>query len=160
MGETEANRVRSKKAATAEEHLPEITINLSAATLIWLFGVLVFLPVAVRIDPVGLPMLISLMILSAFSLFLIKGSKGLGNVLDAASDVLAYEYVRRRKGRKEKNLMDKTKIRIKVALRAATLVIICLLYSPLLVIVHPSINGIAVVITLMGIVLTILKKDN
>jgi len=160
MGETEANRPRSKKAATAEEPLPEITINLSAATLTWLFGVLVFLPIAVRIDPVGLPILISLIILSAFSFFLIKGSKGLRNVLDAASDVLAYEWMRRRKTKKEKALKERAKRRIKVALHVATLVIVYLLYSPLLATIHPAINGIAIVITILGILLTVLKKEN
>ncbi len=160
MENFKGRRSHSKQSASVKEYLPEIAVNLSTAALTWLFGVLVFLPIAARIDPVGLPMLISLIILSAFSLFLIKGSKGLGNVLNAASDVLAYEWTRRRKGSKEKNLMEKTKMRIKVALRSATIVIIYLLYSPLLVTIHPAINGIAVIITIMGILWTLLKKDD
>lgn len=161
MGNAEAAKARTKEAATSKEHIPEMAVNLSVAGLIWLFGVLVFLPMAVRIDPAGLPVLISLIILSFFSFFLIKGLQGLGKVLDMASGVLAYEWTRRRKGKKEKNLKERTERRIKVALQVATIVIVYLLYSPLLATIHPSINGIAIILSILGIlgiIFTLLEK--
>jgi len=149
-----------KQAATTREPFPEIAVNLSVAALIWLFGVLVFIPMAVRIDSAGLPVLISLIILSSFSFFFLKGFKGLGSVLGSVSTVLAYEWTRRRKGKKEKNLTERTKRRFKVALHVATIIIVYLVYSPLLAMMHPSINGIAIILSILGIIFTILKKDN
>ena len=155
----EWKRVRFKKPSKAHENLPEIVVNLSASALIWLFGVLVFLPMAKEIDPKGLSILISLIILLAFSFFLFKCSRDAGKVLEATSDILTDEWIQRRNV-EEQNLKKRTKKRIKVALKASTIVLIYLFYSPLLATIHPSINGIGIIITILGILWIVLKKDN
>lgn len=156
--ENRERRARSKQAKMAREHLPEAAVNLSAAALIWLFGVLVFLPTAERIDTAGLPAIVSLIILFSFSFFLIRGSKGLGVFLDAASDLLAYEWTRRRKKKRAKTLEEKTKRGVKATLYGVAIIIVYLLYSPLLVTLHPAINGIAIIVTIFGILWILLQK--
>ena len=139
-----------------EATLQETIVNLSAALLIWLFGVLVFLPLAVEIDPEGFSVLISIIVFSAFSVFLIKSLKGLGDLIAFASDFLTKEWIMRRKVEDEK-LILKTKEKISVVLQALTLIVIYLLYSPLLTAIHPSINGIGIIVTLLGIFFIALK---
>lgn len=156
MGNARRGIASQRRGTMAEEFIPDIAVNLSTAALIWLFGVLVFLPMAVKIDPEGLPILISLITFCAFSLFLIRGLRGLGRVLDAASDVLAYEWTRRRETKKETDL---TKGRMRLALKVGIVIIIYLLYSPLLLALHPSINGIAIILSILGIVWILLKKN-
>ena len=126
--------------------LPEIAVNLSAALLIWLFGVLVFIPIALGIDPAGLLLPCSLIILLGFSFFLFRGSRGLRDVLDAASEVLAYKWARRRRSR-----LEDVERKVRAALYSATILIFYLLYSPLLAGIHPSINGVAVILVILGV---------
>ena len=126
-------------------------VYLSTAALVWLFGVLVFLPLAEDINPDRLPRLLSLIVFLAFSIFLFRGLNGFSIFLDAASKSIASELAQRGK-------LDETDIkekRIRAALEAASLVVIYLLYSPLLFSFHPSINGIAVILTLLAILWTI-----
>lgn len=147
------------KTVGAAEVLPEIAVNLSAAVLVWLFGVLVFLPMAIKIDPKGLSLICSLVILLAFSFFLIRGIRGLGKVLDAASYVLTHEFLRWR--RMEEGLterMERMNTRFRVTLHVATIIIVYLFYLPLLLTIHPAINGIALILTILGILWTLLKK--
>jgi len=116
--------------------------------LIWLFGVLVFLPLADEIDPRGLSVLVSLVVFSAFTVFLAKSLKGLRMVLDVASTRL-WDGLGKKRGMNQK---DTRKL-----LRATILVAIYLLYSPLLARFHSSINGIVIIITLLGVFWTILR---
>lgn len=149
--------VKPSRAGRGRESLSDSAVNLSAAALTWLFGVLVFLPMARRIDPRGLTLFLSLIIFSAFTLFLIKGLKGLGAALDAASMVLSHEWSKRRELEEEQ--LVKMRERFKVALRVAALIILYLLYSPLLLTIHPAINGIALIITLLGIIWILARKE-
>ncbi len=154
MSEREA---RDKLISTAREHLASTLINLSTAVLIWLFGALVFLPATHRIAPVGLPLACSLILLIGFSIFIFKAFSGLRSLLEPTSDVLAYEYIRRRK----------TKIpieRLKIAVRCIIYVVITLflyaLYSPFLATIHPSLSGLVLIIIVLWIFWTLFKAVN
>ena len=146
--------MKREKNAPKLDDLSENVENLTAVALIWLFGVLVFLPIAEGIDPTRLPIPTSLMIFLALTFFLLRGLKRLGDFLDVASELLAKEWLRRRK---EGWDLKKTKSRLRVLLEAATILAVYLLYSPLLTRIHPSINGIAIIITLLGILLTLFR---
>ena len=132
------------------EALPEVAVDLSTAALIWLFGVLVFLPMAKRIDPIGLPIICSLLILSTFSLFLIRGLRRLANALDRIAEILSQRWSRRGKIGRERW--------IKVGLRTATAMTTCLLYLPLLSAIHPSLVGVAVIMTFLGLPWMLAKR--
>ncbi|OYT44970.1 hypothetical protein CW711_05265 [Candidatus Bathyarchaeota archaeon] len=136
-----------KRDLVVGKTLPEIAVNLSAALLIWLFGVLVFIPIALGIDPAGLLLPCSLIILLGFSFFLFKASRGLRDVLDAASEVLAYKWVRRRR----RSRLEEVERKVRAALYSATIVIFYLLYSPLLAGIHPSINGVTAILIILGV---------
>lgn len=127
-------------------------VNLTIAALIWLFGVLVFLPLAKDINPKNLPILITLTVFLAFSIFLIRGLKGLSSILDVASKSIASEL------NKKGKLADIKEERIRMILETASLVLIYMLYSPLLSSIHPSINGIAIILTLLAVLWTVIKK--
>jgi hypothetical protein len=139
-----------------DEDLPRNIVYLCASVLIWIFGVLVFLPLAEEIDPEGLSILVALLIFSAFSLFLIKGFGGLGQALDVASSILAEKYRRRSGGGVEG--VEETRKRMRIALEVGTLAIVYLLYSPLLSRFHPSINGVALIVTVLGVLWTLRKR--
>jgi len=122
-------------------------VSVSAAVLVWLFGVLVFLPLAEDIDPDGLPLLVTLVVFVAFTVFLVRGLKGFSNLIDTASETMVKKLIRRKR-------MDRTqrmRIRIKIALEAASIAVVYLLYSPMLSRIHPSVNGIGMIIALLGI---------
>lgn len=138
---------------TNGEELSRTVIYVSASALIWLFGVLVFLPVAEEIDPEGLTVLITLIIFLSYSLFLIRGFKGIRQAIDTASSIFTEKYAQAREGS-----MNKMRKRMKTALEAVILAVIYLFYSPLLSRFHPSINGIALIMTLLGILWTLLKE--
>ena len=122
-------------------------VSVSAAVLVWLFGVLVFLPLAEDIDPDGLPLLVSLVIFVTFTVFLVRGLKGFSNLIDTASETMVKKLIRR----KRRDRTQRMRIRIKIALEAASIAVVYLLYSPMLSRIHPSVNGIGTIIALLGI---------
>lgn len=146
----------SPESLSFRENMSKMAINLSTAGLIWLFGVLVFLPIAETIDPVELPRLFSLVILASFTVFLIKGLEGVRNTLDVVIEVLTQEYSSIRGV--EEGSIEAIRRRINKGAIIAVLVIIYLFYSPLLTILHRSINGIAIIITLFGIVWALVRR--
>lgn len=138
---------------TDDEELPQTVIYLSTSVLIWLFGVLVFLPLAEEIDPGRLSLLVSLMIFSACSFFLLKGFKGLGQVLDITSNIFTEKYAQ---GKKQKNT-KRTRRKMRTAVEVGALVVVYLFYFPLLSRFHPSISGVAFIIAGLWILWTLLK---
>jgi hypothetical protein len=130
------------------------TIYFSTAALIWLFGVLVFLPLAEDVDPNQLPIFVSLIVLVSFTIFLVRGLRDILNVINIASKNLTSEICHIKKLEKT----EKLEKRIRVTLEAASILIVYLLYSPFLSSFHPSLNGIAIILTLMAIIWTLAKR--
>jgi hypothetical protein len=129
-------------------------VYVSTAALVWLFGVLVFLPLAEHTDQDRLSIIVSLIIFLAFSVFLVRGLKGFSSLLDAASKRIVRELA-------QKGKLERTEIkekRVRTVLEAASLLVVYLLYSPLLLSFHPSLNGIAIILTLLAILWTLAKR--
>lgn len=154
MSEGEA---REKLISIAREHLPSTLINLSTAALIWLFGALVFLPAAYRIEPRGVPLACSLILLIGFSIFVFKALGGLRLLLESTSDVLAYEYMRRRKA---KFPIEKLKTVIKCIIFAVAALILYALYSSFLAAIHPSLSGLVLILVVLWIFWMLFKTVN
>ena len=152
MSEREA---RDKLVSTAREHLSNTLINLSTAVLIWLFGALVFLPAAYRIEPVGLPLACALILLIGFSVFVFKAFDGLRLLLEATSDVLAHEYIRRRKG--AKITVERLRVVIRCIIYVVSALIVYALYSPFLVAIHPSLAGLVLIPIVLWIFFMLVK---
>ncbi|MFQ6081560.1 MAG: hypothetical protein ACE5OW_07830 [Candidatus Bathyarchaeia archaeon] len=152
MSEREA---RDRLISAVREHLPSTMINLSTAALLWLFGALVFLPAASRITPEVLPLACALILLVAFSIFIFKASGGLRRLLGAASDVLAYEYVRWRKGTEIP--VERLRVAVRCIVYVVAVLIVYLLYLPFLVAIHPSLAGLALIPIVLWVFLMLFR---
>ena len=155
MSEMEA---REKLISVSREHLPATLVNVFIALLIWLFGVLVFLPAAYQITPRGVPLAISIIVLIGFSVFVIRAvNSGLILLLDSTSNVLAYKYKR---WKNPKLSIEKLKDTFKNVVYVVAALILYLLYSPFLLTMHPSLNGLVLITVILWIFWTTLKTVN
>ena len=143
--------------SVAREHSPNTLINLFTAMLIWLFGALVFLPVAYRIAPAGLPLACGLILLAGFSIFIFKAFTGLRALLESTSHVLAYEYKRRKKS---KLPLQRLKTVVNCLIHVAAALIFYALYSPFLATIHPSLNGLVLTTIILWICWMLFKAVN
>lgn len=134
----------------------DAVVYLTASLLIWLFGALVFMPMASRIEPTRTPVICSLIILIPFSISLVKGYSGLGGLLDAAAEALTQEWMKSKAERR--GSMEETRRRFRLLLELVALLVIFLLYSPLLSAIHPSLTGIAAIITLLAALCRSIRK--
>ena len=151
------NEARENLISVSREHLPDTLINLFVALLIWLFGILVFLPAAYSISPRGLPLLCSLIILVGFSLFIFRSFDGLQSLLNSTSDFLAYVYIRRRNAKVH---VERLKTASRSISYVITALILYLLYSPFLVAIHPALNGLVLIPIILWIFWTLFKTVN
>ena len=150
-------QARDKLISVAREHLPRTLINLSTAVLIWLFGVLVFLPAAYQIAPRELSLACGLILLAGFSIFIFKAFGGLRLLLESTPDVLAYEYIRRRKA---KISVERLKVVVKCTIHVVATLTLYVLYSPFLAVIHPSLSGLVLVTIVLWIFWTLFKTVN
>jgi len=155
MREEGEPETRARLADAVNEHLPSTFTNLSTAVLIWLFGVLVYLPAARRIEPIEVPLICGLTVLIGFSVFVFRGFEGLRRLLDASSGVLAYEYKRRRE--KVKSSIEQLKTVARCIVYVVAVLIIYGLYSPLLAAIYPSLNGLVFIPVILWIFWMIFK---
>lgn len=154
MSEREA---RDKLISIAREHLPRTLVNLSTAVLIWLFGALVFLPAAYRIEPRAVPLACSVVLIIGFSIFVFKAFRGLRLLLESTPDVLAYEYIRRMK---LKISIEKLKTVVRCIIYVVAALIIYALYSSFLVAIHPSLSGLMLIVVVLWIFWLLFKTVN
>jgi hypothetical protein len=154
MSEKEA---RDNLISISREHLPNTLLNSFIALLIWLFGVLVFLPLAYSISPRGLPLICSLIILTGFSIFIFRTFDDLRPLLDSTSGFLAYIYIRKRKA---KVSGERLKTVGRHASYVITAIILYLLYSPLLLAIQPALNGLVLIPVILWIFWTLFRTVN
>gem|GEM_PF-1623723 len=128
-----------------QKSLPGAMVNFSAALLVWLFGVLVFLPTAARIEAVRLPLVISIIIIIPFTLFFYRGLKGLGDAASVVSRIFTNEWMARGRARSP----ERVRAVFSGALYIIALTVGYLLYSQLLTPIHPAINGIAIILLVL-----------
>jgi hypothetical protein len=155
MSEKEA---KEKLLSVSRQHLPNVVINLFVALLIWLFGVLVFLPAANQILPQRIPLAASLIILIGFSIFIVRAiNSGLKSLLDSSASVMAYDY---RNWKKSKISIEKLQTTARHVIYITVTLIFYLLYSPLIITIHPALNGLVLIPIILWIMWTILKIIN
>jgi len=156
MMEKRESEAHARLADVMKEHLPNTFTNFSTAVLIWLFGVLVYLPLAHRIESIEVPLICGLTVLIGFSVFVFRGFDGFRRLLDAGSDVLAYEYRRRRE--KVKFSIDQLKTVARCIVYVVSVLIIYGLYSPLLATIYPSLSGLVFIPVILWIFWMIFKS--
>jgi len=152
------NEARENLISVSREHLPDVVINVFVALLIWLFGVLVFLPAAYQILPRGIPLASSIIILIGVSVFVVRAfNSGLTSLLDSTSNVLACDY---KNWKKPKLSIEKLQTTVRNMVYVVAALILYLLYSPFLLTIHPSLNGLVLIPVILWIFWTILKTVN
>lgn len=125
--------------------------NLSSAFLVWLFGVLVFIPLASSINR-ETELLCNLIFFIAFSLLIAWSLSGLKKIVDSFSTLMAKKYGPKR------GLNSENSIKIfRRSFYIVLIVIFYLLYSPFLIKFHSSINGIALISALILIFLLMIN---
>jgi len=144
---------------TIETYLPQLFINISTAILIWLFGVLFFIPTAVKIEPSNLPVITSIILLIPFTLFVLKSLKGLLVIIPILANTLAKKMTERRK--KSDNVkfvrVQINKI-VKCLIYSSSVILFYLLYLPLINIISTSLNGLILILVILWVIWIILRE--
>ena len=124
---------------------------LLSAMLIWLFGVLVFIPIASSIGW-NAELLCSLIVLVAFTILVSRAIPGFKNLIDAFSVFPARKYLVKR-GLTYHNAT----IVSKQILYMLSIVILYLVYFPFLVRLHPAFSGIVLILVIIVVFFLALK---
>lgn len=124
---------------------------LLSAMLIWLFGVLVFIPMASSTGW-NAELVCTLIILVAFTLVISRAFSGFKNLIDAFSVFPARKYLVKRGLAKENAVVVSKHI-----LYIFSIVVLYLLYLPFLVRLHPAFGGIVLVLVVIFVLLLTLK---
>jgi len=143
---------------TLKEYLPAASSNILAALLIWLFGVLVFIPAAKQILPQRIPLITSLIVLIGFTFFILRSiNNGLTNLIKTTAAVISFKY---KNWKKAKIPINQLYIAFKQMLYIATTLFIYLLYSPFLTTINPALNGLVLIPIILWILWTIMNIIN
>jgi hypothetical protein len=124
---------------------------LLSAMLIWLFGVLVFIPLASSIGW-NAELVCTLIVLVAFTLLVSRAISGFKILIDAFSVFPARKYLIKRGLAKDNAVVTSKQI-----LYMLSIVILYLLYFPFLVRLHPAFSGIILVLVLILVFFLALK---
>lgn len=119
--------------------------NLLAALLVWLFGNLVFIPLATTLNW-QTKAFCSLTFFIAFTLLVLRALPSLKRLIDTFSIFPARKY-----GIKKKLSYENSLILFRHVLYIISIIVIYLLYFPFLTNFHPSISGIVLILMLIWI---------
>ena len=126
-------------------HGAKTTQNLLAALLLWLFGNLVFIPLANSLNW-QTRVLVSLIFFVAFTILVARTLPGLKKLVDAFSAFPARKY-----GLKKGLTYKDSVVLFQHILYIIIAVVLYLLYCPFLTNFHPSISGIVLILVLIWV---------
>jgi hypothetical protein len=124
---------------------------LLSAILIWLFGVLVFIPIASSIGG-NTELVCTLIVLVAFSFLVSSAAPGFKSLIDGFSVFPAKKYLSKR-GLSFQNSV----IVSKQILYVLSIMILYLAYFPFLVRLHPAFSGIVLILVIVVVFFLTLK---
>ena len=124
---------------------------LLSSMLIWLFGVLVFIPMASSIGW-NSELVCTLIVLVAFTILLSRAISGFKKLIDAFSVFPARKYLIKRGLTKEAAVVVS-----KQFFYMLSIVILYLLYFPFLVRLHPAFSGIVLIFAVIFVFFLVLK---
>jgi hypothetical protein len=132
-------------AQRLRSHGPATFRDLLAALLVWLFGVLVFMPLANSLNwQTGI--LCSLVIFTAFTVFVYRAAPGYKRIIDAFSFLPAKKYY----SKWEMNQEDALTL-FKYTFYIASALVAYALYFPFLTSFHFAVSGIVLIVVLIWI---------
>jgi len=130
-------------AQCLRSHGPATFHNFLAALLIWLFGVLVFIPLANSLD-LQTGLLCSLVVFTAFTIFMYRAAPGFKKLIDTFSFLPARKYGLKR-GINQKDALTLFRYIFYIIF----VLIVYLLYFPFLTSFHFAISGIVLIVILI-----------
>lgn len=130
-----------------------VSINFIGSLLIWLFGNLVFIPLGESLN-VQTKIIVSLIFLIAFTIPIIRTLSPLKKLINAFSVLPSKKLIRRG------FTLENSQLILQYSMFIITGVIFYLLFSPFLFIIHPSINGIILILLLIWIFVLLLKMTS
>ena len=130
-----------------------VSINFIGSLLIWLFGNLVFIPLGESLN-VQTKIIVSLIFLIAFTIPIIRTLSSLKKLINAFSVLPSKKLIRRG------FTLENSQLILQYSMFIITGVIFYLLFSPFLFIIHPSINGIILILLLIWIFILLLKMTS
>jgi hypothetical protein len=149
---------RLQPKAREADQISDMAVNLAAAILVWLFGILVFLPIADRIDPTSLKILCSLIIFVSISVFISRSIKGLETFIETSSTTMAQIYQEKRKNTKWS--LKQLQVGMQNLIRTVIIFLSLSLYTPLLTAINPSLTGIALILTILYLIWIFFKTKS
>jgi hypothetical protein len=117
--------------------------NLLSALLIWIFGVLLFIPLATSIGSTT-RLLCTVLILAGFTIFVAQAVGSFKNLIDAFAAIPARKYLVKRGWNREDGIVVS-----KQGLYFIFTIILYLMYYPFLVNVHPAASGSLLIIAVV-----------
>ncbi len=136
---------------TLREQGPRTFHLLLSAMIIWLFSVLVFIPIASSIGK-NVELVIVLITFTAFTVIVSRSFGGFKSLLDAFAIFPAKKYFIK------KGVILESAISVsKLMLYIPSILFFYLLYLPYLALIHPAVNGIVLIFVIMAIFLIALK---
>jgi hypothetical protein len=148
-------KVSKESKADLMAALPSITVGVIAAILLWLFGNLIFIPIAEGIEWFGypLPQILTFVILIALVVFVLKILVDVRKAVDALAGLAAVEIGAP---------TDVTKTEVEhytTAMRGIFYIIIVslafLLFSSYLAMIHPALSGVVLLAIVVWAILQI-----
>jgi hypothetical protein len=137
----------AKLRSQLRSEAPATFHQLLSAILIWLFGILVFIPLAASIGH-QTAILVTLAFFATFTVLIVKASPGLKGILDSSSVLPARKYGPRLGLDFERSLMLFRQLTYMMSS-----IVLYLLYYPFLSAFHPAINGVVLILVLIWIFL-------
>jgi len=138
-------KVNKESRATLVSSLPSITVGVIAAILLWLFGNLIFIPIAEGIEWFGypLPQILTFVILVGLAVFVLRILVDVRRAVDALAGLAACEIG-------APSDVTPTEVdHYKTAMRGILYVIIVslafLLFSDYLARIHPALSGVVLI---------------
>ncbi|MBC7091756.1 MAG: hypothetical protein H5T50_07630 [Nitrososphaeria archaeon] len=154
MGYNNEHKRAEAEKSKIDDLCYKVTSNLLLALMIWLFGVLVFIPIAKTIGA-NVKLFIALIIFLPFTGLILQLFPKILELIDIFSlfSIKKFRFLRGVK-EGERFLVFKSIYTIIFA------IVIYLLYFPLLISFHPAINGIAIIIVVLTVFFILVRVLN
>lgn len=157
-GEDRDKAYREASRAVRERGLRVIT-GIIVAVLVWLFGNLLFLPIAQGIDIQGYPMpqILSFIILAALGLIIFSIFFDAKKLIEGFAGILAYE-VGKAGGEPKAETFRHYKSALNGIFYVIIVVLAFLLFSQYLTIIHPALSGLLLIIIVIWSILMLWRS--
>ncbi|MEA3458070.1 MAG: hypothetical protein U9R21_05270 [Candidatus Thermoplasmatota archaeon] len=158
MAEDLRSQAKKEAGEDIKKGLPKLVFTAVAAVLIWVFGNLVFMPLAQGLSVYQWPLdrIVSLVILSALILIILRAMLALTRIADGISTFLAVEFSRVRK-EFNRDILNRYRSFLRGIVYAIMMILIFILVQDYLTYIHPALSGIVLLIIVIWAILLLYR---